>query len=257
MRNSILLSRRRRSLILNALTVTTLILIVACSGGESTPDVAPASTSIPDVAQDPAPAPTPVATELQRIEPTAVPTPASAPVTASTPAPTATPTPLPTSTPVVSNVFDGFGFTLQLDQDANFGSSDLLVKGWTESEASNDQGLLTFTYTGADVVFFWKPQNNDVPQTVVDSTYELQKLSQPDVNFTPINEGDLTVDGEAGKFGGFVTADSSGGSVNGGLIGAWTCQQSGTSFSLTTLSPDSTALQIRFDRLISGFQCTA
>ena len=104
---------------------------------------------------------------------------------------------------------------------------------------------------------FWQPESSSSPQALVDSTYELQKLSQPEMNFAPINEGDLVVDGESGRFGGFVTADSSGENASGGLIGAWTCQQTGTSISLTATSPDATALQIRFDRLVSGFECGA
>ena len=129
------------------------------------------------------------------------------------------------------------------------------MSGWTGEAATDDQGLVTFIYNGADVVLFWEPQSGNSPQALVDSTYELQKLSKTNFAFTPINEGDLMVDGQAGKYGGFVYADETGENTIGGLIGAWTCPGTGKSISLTTTSPDSTTLQIRFDRLLSGFEC--
>lgn len=265
MRTSKLPSRRRQALLFNAIAAAALVLIVACSSGGSDPTPAPTPTPIPPATDEPTAIPAPAPAELAKAEPTVGPTAVAAPTVApapppapaptSTPRPTSTPTPIPTATPVVSNVFDAFGFSLQLDQDATFASSNIALRGWTESEANNDQGLLSFTYNGATVVMFWEPQTGDSPQAMVDATYELQKLSRPDVTFTPINEGDLTVDGETGRFGGFVTADSLGGNPDGGLIGAWTCEGSGITTSLTVNSPDSTALQIRFDRLISGYEC--
>lgn len=263
MRTSKLPSRRRQALLFNAIAAAALVLIVACSSGGSDPTPAPTPTPIPPATDEPTAIPAPAPAELAKAEPTVGPTavpaptvaPAPPPAPTSTPRPTSTPTPIPTATPVVSNVFDAFGFSLQLDQDATFASSNIALRGWTESEANNDQGLLSFTYNGATVVMFWEPQTGDSPQAMVDATYELQKLSRPDVTFTLINEGDLTVDGETGRFGGFVTADSLGGDPDGGLIGAWTCEGSGITTSLTVNSPDSTALQIRFDRLISGYEC--
>lgn len=251
MRTAKRLLMRRRPLILNAVVATSLALVLACSGGESTPTVAPDSTQIPTVDPSSAPTPASTSTESPDVKSTPIPTPVPVPTATSTPIPTPTPSP----TPVASNAFDEFGFTLRLDQDASFASSDFDLRGWTEAEASAEQGLITFTYTGTNVVFFWSPETGDVLQSVVDSTFELQKLSRPDTDFTPINEGDLTVDGEAGRFGGFLAADSSGEGASGGLIGAWTCRTSGTTSSLTVTGPDATALQIRFDRLISGFEC--
>jgi len=129
------------------------------------------------------------------------------------------------------------------------------LSGWTGEAATNDQGLVTFTYNGADVVLFWEPQSGNTPQALLDTTYELQKLSKTNFAFTPINEGDLVVDGQAGKYGGFVYADDAGENASGGLIGAWACPETAKLISLTATSPDSTALQIRFDRLVSGFEC--
>ncbi|MDP6823602.1 MAG: hypothetical protein QF554_09945 [Dehalococcoidia bacterium] len=157
----------------------------------------------------------------------------------------------------MSNIFDEFGFTLQMDEDSTFASSDFALYGLTGEVADDDQGLMTFTYNGADVVLFWKPEAGETAQALADSTYALQQASQPDSVFTPINDGDILVDGQAGRFGGFAFVDSEGENASGGLIGAWACPQTEKSFSLTAISPDSTALQIRFDRLVSGFECGA
>ena len=116
---------------------------------------------------------------------------------------------------------------------------------------------MTFTYNGTDVVIFWQPSSGGSPQAAVDFTYEVQKLSKPNLNFVPISEGDITVDGQDGRFGGYLTSDSSGANASGGLIGAWTCQDSGIQVSLTASGTDATALQIRFDRLTTGFKCSA
>jgi hypothetical protein len=152
-------------------------------------------------------------------------------------------------------VYNLYGFSVELDQDASFANSNLNVSGWTDADADAEQGLMTFDYNGAGIVLFWQPQNGDTPQTTVDLTYQLQQLSKPDMSFAPLSEGELTVDGGSGRFAGFLTSDGSGGNAAGGLIGAWTCPDSNTQLSLTATSPDSTALQIRFDRLTSGFSC--
>ena len=233
-----------------------LALVVACGGGGSDPTVAPEPTTAPDISDSvvPTAAPTPVT----GVEPTAVVAPVPVATAESAPAPTATPeptaTPQPTATPVVTNTFDGYGFSLKLDEDSTFASSDFALKGWQSEAADDSQGLITFTYNGADVVLFWEPQSG-TPKALADSTYELQKLGKPEFDFTAINEGDLVVDGQAGSFGGFVYADGAGENASGGLIGAWACPGSEKSISLTATSPDSTALQIRFDRLVSGFAC--
>jgi hypothetical protein len=41
-----------------------------------------------------------------------------------------------------------------MDQDSTFASSDFVLGGWTGDVADDDQGLMTFTYNGADIVLF-------------------------------------------------------------------------------------------------------
>jgi len=114
---------------------------------------------------------------------------------------------------------------------------------------------LTFKYNGADIAIFWLPTTDDPPAAVIESTYQLLRDSQPSNILIPVSDGDISIDDEPGKFGGFVATDSSGENAGGGLIAAWTCQKLGITLSLTATGPDATVLQIRFDRLISGFKC--
>jgi hypothetical protein len=153
------------------------------------------------------------------------------------------------------NIFDEFGFTLALDQDASFSSSKLTISGMRTGAADGQQGLLTFEYNGADIAIFWLPTTDDPPAAVIESTYQLLRDSQPSNILTPVSDGDISIDDEPGKFGGFVATDSSGENAGGGLIAAWTCQKLGITLSLIATGPDATVLQIRFDRLISGFKC--
>jgi hypothetical protein len=154
-------------------------------------------------------------------------------------------------------VYNLYGFTIELDQDATFATSNLNIGGWTETDADEAQGLMTFDYNGADIILFWQPMGGDTPQDTVDQTYQLQQLGKPDLTFVPLGVGDLVVGGGTGKYVGFLTSDSAGGNASGGLIGAWNCADSGTKLSLTATGKDSTALQIRFDRLTSGFSCVS
>ncbi len=231
---------------------------------------APAPTPKPLPTSTPTPKPAPTATPAKQVQPTATPTPKPTPAPTPTrlpttptvtptptivPSPTATPPPTPTPTPI-TNAFEVHGFTLKLDPDSDFVASGLNVTGFTETEADESQGLLKLNYNGADVVLYWQPSASSVePQQSVSNAFGLLSSSKPSSIFTAINEGDLVVDGEDGRFVGFVSSDVSGGGSAGGLIGAWDCEATSTNFTLTVRGPDSTVIQIRFDRLVENFTC--
>ena len=219
-----------------------------------TPTLSPTSTPTPTPAPTSTPTPTPA--------PTSTPTPPPAPTSTPTPppAPTSTPTPIPapTSTPTptpIPYVYDTYGFTLALDSGSSFVTVDLATAGLTGTTADFVQGVLTFTYKGASALLYWLPAEQQTPPAIVSSTYQSVVSNQPTVTFLTVNEGEILVSGETGWYGGFVATDSTGDSAGGGLMGAWICSKSKTAFSLTTTGPDATSLQIRFDRLISGFSC--
>ena len=221
-----------------------------------TPKLTPIPTPMPTPTQVP-PAATPTS-----VPPTATPTPVptSSPTPTLTPAPTFTATATHTPSPSVeetqsSNVFDDFGFTLSLDKDTSFSSSNLTISGMSNDTANRQQGLLSFEYNGVDIAIFWLPTTANSPSSIIESTYQLLKDSQPSNILTPVSDGDISIDGESGKFGGFVATDSSSANAGGGLIAAWTCQNLDISLTLIATGPDATALQIRFDRLVSGFKC--
>ena len=171
-----------------------------------------------------------------------------------TPEPTKVPaTPEPTKVP--ANHFSEYGFVISLDEDTNMLDSNLSVTGLLSEDAEKDQGLMTFEYNGADIALSWLPQDDLTAADLVDLGYSLLVDSQPDKEFIPFASGDIEIDGQLGSFGGLVVSDSGGTEAGGGLIGGWTCETQNTSFILMVTSPDSTVLQIRFDRMISGFEC--
>ena len=89
---------------------------------------------------------------------------------------------------------------------------------------------------------------------MVDFGYFILTDSQPTNIFTLINNGDITIGEASGNFAAFVVSDPQGLDAGGGLIAGWTCTNN-TSYTLVTTGPDSTALQIRFNNIISGFSC--
>ena len=171
-----------------------------------------------------------------------------------TPEPTKVPaTPEPTKVP--ANHFSEYGFVISLDEDTDMLDSNLSVTGLLSEDAEKDQGLMTFEYNGADIALSWLPQDDLTAADLVDLGYSLLVDSQPDKEFIPFASGDIEIDGQLGSFGGLVVSDSGGTEAGGGLIGGWTCETQNTAFILMVTSPDSTVLQIRFDRMISGFEC--
>ena len=170
------------------------------------------------------------------------------------PEPTKVPaTPEPTKVP--ANHFSEYGFVISLDEDTDMLDSNLSVTGLLSEDAEKDQGLMTFEYNGADIALSWLPQGDLNAVDLVDLGYSLLVDSQPGNEFIPFAQGDIEIDGELGSFGGLVVSDSGGIEAGGGLIGGWTCETQNTAFILMVTSPDSTVLQIRFDRMISGFEC--
>ncbi len=246
------------------------------------PEPEPTTPPIPKPTSTPTPMPTPAqvlpTTTSTSVPPTATPTrmspstatPAQMPPNATPPpVPTRSPTPVPTftATPTLipspsleetqsSNVIDDFGFTLSLDKDTSFSSTNLTISGMSNDTANTQQGLLSFEYNGVDIAILWLPATADSPSSIIESTFQLLKDSQPSNILTPVSDGDISIDGESGTFGGFVATDSSGANAGGGLIAAWTCQELDISLILVATGPDATALQIRFDRLVSGFKCS-
>ncbi len=229
----------------------------------TTPAASPAPTAqapTPVAINTRPPTPEPARTPMPMPTSAVTPVPIASPIHIPTPVPTVTATPTQTSTPAIQttplpNIFDEFGFTLALDEDASFSSSKLVISGMSGDDADRQQGLLTFEYNGSDIVMFWLSATDDPPAAMIESTYQLLKVSQPSNILTPVSDGDIVIDDEPGRFGGFVASDSSGSNVGGGLLAAWTCQELGITLSLIVTGLDPTTLQIRFDRLTSGFKC--
>ena len=141
---------------------------------------------------------------------------------------------------------------MKLDRGADVASA-----GWTEAEPSNSQGLISFDFGGVNANLVWGPSENRTPIEFVASTYNLLRAAQPNITFETISEGDVTVNDQAGSFGGFRALDSGGEAVGGGLIGTWVCASDNTAFRLTMTGADATVVQLRFDRLLENFTCSS
>ena len=186
------------------------------------------------------------------VQPTKVPPPVAQPDKVS---PTVEPIQVPETESDDPNSFNEYGFNVSLDEDADLEGSDLSVTGLLSEYADFSQGLMSFNYNGADIALSWLPQDDLDSADLVDLGYSLLVDSQPENEFMPLTDGDIEVDGEMGSFGGLFVTDSAGTEAGGGLIGGWICEDQNIGFMLMVTSPDSTVLQIRFDRIVSGFEC--
>ena len=203
-------------------------------------------TKVPPLVVQPTKVPSPV------VQPTKVPPPVTQPDKVS---PTVEPIKVPETASDDPNSFNEYGFIVSLDEDADLEGSDLSVTGLLSEYADFSQGLMSFNYNGADIALSWLPQDDLDSADLVDLGYSLLVDSQPENEFMPLTDGDIEVDGEMGSFGGLFVTDSAGTEAGGGLIGGWICEDQNIGFMLMVTSPDSTVLQIRFDRIVSGFEC--
>ena len=167
-------------------------------------------------------------------------------INSSPPAPTPAPTPAPIST-APSTTIDSYGFKLNLD-----GEIEIETAGLTKEKASEDEGVVFFEYDGASSILLWLKDSDIGTDSFLADSYTSLVESQTDVTFTPINEGDTKVDSNDSKFVAFVT--DSDGTQAGGIIGTWRCGQDKL-FSLTSTGLDGAVIQIRFKRILDGFNC--
>ena len=212
----------------------------------STPMTSSGPTAMAPPVVQPTKVPPPV------VQPTKVPPPVAQPDKVS---PTVEPIQVPETESDDPNSFNEYGFNVSLDEDADLEGSDLSVTGLLSEYADFSQGLMSFNYNGADIALSWLPQDDLDSADLVDLGYSLLVDSQPENEFMPLTDGDIEVDGEMGSFGGLFVTDSAGTEAGGGLIGGWICEDQNIGFMLMVTSPDSTVLQIRFDRIVSGFEC--
>ena len=160
--------------------------------------------------------------------------------------PTATPEPTPTPTPTPAIQIDEFGFTLRL----NRGAYPQTLQGST-----SNQGMTQLEYSGVNVILSWVPVNGVTPNGLVSCTFDLLQQNPPDLTLETVSEGALKIGLEEGIVLGFRTVDSGGEVIGGGLIGAWECLDTATSFSMTATGADAAVVQLRFDHLLDNFSC--
>ena len=141
---------------------------------------------------------------------------------------------------------------LRLDNEV-----ELTVLGWTAAVADETQGLLAFDHGGTNAFILWILDGSFTTTQMLSETYQILQIVEPDWTFTPISEGSIEISGVIGEFGGFALTDNEGEAVGGGLFGAWKCPGTSTVMSATIISPTATTLQVRFNRLLQGIECSS
>ena len=210
-------------------------LILAACGSDTAPS-APSPTAIHAV---------------KPATPTAVPPPATAvpepkPKATPEPKPTATPEPKPTATPEPEELFNEYGFSITLDKGA-YPSS---IPG-----SSAAKGMTRWEYGGANIIISWVPSNGVTYEGLISGMFGMLQENQPGLSLETVSESGLRVGLETGRVLGIRSLDGSDSVVGGGLIGAWDCLDTDTSFSLAVTGEDAPVVQLRFNRVMDNFEC--
>ena len=189
-------------------------------------------------------------TSQQEVKPTPV------PPTATPLPPTATPLPTADHTAVEVEVssYSKNGFKLDISGDVEFEDA-----GWTGSVADTDQGFLSISKGDITAILIWGPDEGLDNVSLVKNMFDLLAFNVAEnQSMESISEGELNAGSTAedipGNFGGYKVLEGEN-SVEIGLIGAWICTQSSTTFSISVKGKDESLVQIRFDEFISGFSC--
>lgn len=241
----------KNSYLILLLIVLNSFWLFSCGQGTTPVEISPSQTSPTPTQTEVAPAATPepsaTPTETAKQEPSE-PTPAATPSTASTsasatPEDTASPTPITSSTTKV----DSYGFTLNID-----GSIEVESSGLLEENPQKEDGIIFFEYEGANSTLLWLKESQR--EELLSDIYTQLVDAQPELTFSLINQGSVTVDTVEGSFLSFVSNTTKGETEGGGLTAAWECPNQ-TGYSLTVTGSDPVVLQIRFKRLLDGFTC--
>ena len=196
-------------------------------------------------------------TSQQEVKPTPVPPTATpVPPTATPLPPTATPLPTADDTAVEVEVssYSKNGFKLDISGDVEFEDA-----GLTGSVADTDQGFLSISKGDITAILIWGPDEGLDNVSLVKNMFDLLAFNVAEnQSMESISEGELNAGSTAedipGNFGGYKVLEGEN-SVEIGLIGAWICTQSSTTFSISVKGKDESLVQIRFDEFISGFSC--
>jgi len=160
------------------------------------------------------------------------------------------PTLVPTLTVVVpATKIEDLGFQLSLDGEVVVEQSGLV-----KDQADTKEGIMFFEYGGVSAILLWLEGLDSDIDAVLSDSYVALESAQPDLGFSLMNAGDLSVDTVSGKYIAFVTDSGIAESEAGGIMGSWSCE-AGVVFSLTVTGFDAAVVQIRFRRILDGFTC--
>ncbi len=154
----------------------------------------------------------------------------------------ATPTPMPTVE------YREHGFTLPVPEGV-----EVRTAGIGEANATPQQGQLAVTTGEVSMVLIWTSGELTAAEAV-QGAFEVLQASQPDLNFQPVNQGEITVGGETGAFGTFGALDANEAVLGIGLIGGWSCP-AGPTFSMTVAGTALATVETLFTSFTENFRC--
>ena len=67
--------------------------------------------------------------------------------------------------------YDQFGFSLKIDRE-----TEIQAAGWTQAEANEQQGVLSFPYGGVNVLLRWIPAEGITPAEMLADSFKGEKL---------------------------------------------------------------------------------
>jgi|TARA_Y100000588_G_scaffold21008_1_gene21169 hypothetical protein len=146
-------------------------------------------------------------------------------------------------------LYDRHGFSINTS-----GASDILEVSRNFTVPSKQHGMIIFTNQTSRVLLEWADRSGKSDLEFLADSYRDIKDVSPELDFSDVGEGIITVDSNDGIFGSFLAGKRGQDPEGYGLIGVWGCGGERI-FALVVTGSDATVLQIRFHDLIDSFRC--
>lgn len=148
-----------------------------------------------------------------------------------------------------ADLYDRHGFSINTS-----GGSEILELSRDFTAPNEQRGMIIFTNQTSRVLLEWADRSGKSDLEFLADSYRDIKDVSPELDFSDVGEGIITVDSNNGIFGSFSAGKGGEGPEGYGLIGVWGCGGDRI-FALVVTGSDATVLQIRFHDLIDSFRC--
>jgi len=147
------------------------------------------------------------------------------------------------------DLYDRHGFSINTS-----GGSEILELSRDFTAPNERRGMIIFTNQTSRVLLEWADRAGKSDLEFLADSYRDIKDISPELNFSDVGEGIITVDSNDGIFGSFTASKEARNPEGFGLIGVWGCGGDRI-FALVVTGSDATVSQIRFHDLIDSFRC--